>query len=432
MRVTREDYVSPEEARSILDYHSKNGVILSLDKIVDYLVKYTKIMRDNTRTFRLLVNDNDINITQRNKALNAMYNKFSYVPPELLPQSSQKKELDRVLNLMETTNCHKDYMECIKAYKEAKAAAYMVSTLQTYSKFPRLKQKSANDEHLVKGMLEHTILATSRYSTSGFNVQGLAKEIFDIISSRPGQVVRKFDSGQIEPRITYSHYVKDDVIKTLINLYNDAYFGLYHYAMLSEKDLDIARKDLSILKPHEITDELKEARKRLKVLLLSLDYGASESTCKTEEELNIYRRITMHPEVIKANNKIKDDVFKRGVGTFYSAFGTPVTPDSNTNYTNDGSAAWKNHVYRCGLNNPKQATASNLLAIGIKRCHELIEKFDRGNPLTYIGCTIHDATLLYVDESLADFLTPRFQKALTYEVELDGTEWIPIYAEREL
>ncbi len=82
----------------------------------------------------------------------------------------------------------------------------------------------------------------------------------DIITEPKGYTLIRCDSGQIEPRINFSYFVRDELIMNLITHYNDAYFGLMHYATAREEDIRRWRDDWSTFVPITITDEVKDIK----------------------------------------------------------------------------------------------------------------------------------------------------------------------------
>ena len=101
-------------------------------------------------------------------------------------------------------------------------------------------------------------------------MQNINRDICDIYTAPKGWTMIFSDSGQIEPRITYSAYIRDDLIVKLISAYDDAYYGLLHFILLTDAEERALRNNMDSLVLHEVTDEMKEKRQRLKVLGLSL------------------------------------------------------------------------------------------------------------------------------------------------------------------
>ena len=110
-----------------------------------------------------------------------------------------------------------------------------------------------------------------------------------------------------------------------------------------------------------------------------------------------------------------------GVTTFYGQFGTPVTPGETEKYK-VGDKGWKNHVIRCGINNPVQTTASELMLHSVYEAREILSRAKD----THVCFYKHDEACFYVsDEDMANGIGDALSDITAYNVK----GWIPIEAE---
>lgn len=223
------------------------------------------------------------------------------------------------------------------------------------------------------------------------------------------------DSGQIEPRITYSAYIRDDLIVRLITLYDDAYYGLLHFIQMSAEEERQSRADLDSIQIHEVTDAMKEKRQRLKTLGLAGNYGSSNLASIDAELGPLYEeKIVGHPARKALESRVTEAV-RGGATCFHGYFGTPVYPDNTPKYHRGGNG-WAGHMVRCGINNPIQTTAAELMCISVANAKKIL------GPRDHIGSYKHDEGLFYVREEHVTEMAPKLQECLAYAVD----QWIPI------
>ena len=326
---------------------------------------------------------------------------------------SMKQEVIELLQKDDTLSA--DAHTFVDLYSTISAASYMASYLKQYIDLPLSAAEDCDNQRMVIAHPRWNLLTTSRLSASTPSLQNINRSICDIYTAPKGWTMVFSDSGQIEPRITYSAYIRDDLIMTLIKLYDDAYFGLLHFILMTPAEETAARTDLSILQRKEISDEMKSKRSRLKVLGLAGNYGSANLGAIDSELGPLYeQKIVNHPARKALEVQVTSDV-RHGVDCFYGYFGTPVYPEDTSKYEK-GSSGWSGHMIRCGINNPIQATAAELMRISIITARDVL------GPQDHIGAYKHDEGMFYVRNEHVEELAPRLQECQAYAVE----GWIPI------
>jgi len=308
-----------------------------------------------------------------------------------------------------------EYMKKVTLlHDRASFARSLLSSLKTLEDLPRLRGLSFENHPMVLAKPTWHVLNTGRLSASDPGIQNFSKVISDLITAPKGYQLVFSDSGQIEPRITYSYYIKDNLIKDLITQYNDAYFGILHYITMSPQEEEQARSSGVVFKK-EIDAEMKAKRQALKKLTLSATYGSKMAGQDPVLSTLYTNKIVNHPLRLKMQNDIREAVY-RGQDSFTTAFGTVIIPDETEKYKK-GTAAWPEHVIRCGINNPIQGTAADLMLHSVYNVKNIIYK----NPDLHIGYYKHDEGCFYLPEDRTD-LIPELQGSLSYQV----MDWIPI------
>lgn len=269
------------------------------------------------------------------------------------------------------------------------------------------------------------ILSTSRLSAEEPGVQGIPRATPEILTEPKGYTMQRCDSGQIEPIINFSHFLRDELILNLIIQYDDAYFGLLHYCTAPDREIEMLRDNFQkYFVKHEITDKLRDIRQDLKRLTNAGSYGSSKLGNIDPTLSKAYEtRIVKHPKRLALERTVTQQV-NQGIGTFYSAFGTPITPDSTTKYQKGGSG-WNDHLIRCGINNPVQATASDLMMFSIYEARKILAEAKD----THICYYKHDEACFYIsDEDMANGIGKRLEDITAYNVK----GWAPIHAEAKV
>lgn len=291
----------------------------------------------------------------------------------------------------------------------------MASYLGQYLSLPISNVEDMDNQRMVVAHPEWKVLATSRFSASSPSVQNINRDICDIYTAPKGWQLVFSDSGQIEPRITYSAYIRDDLIVKLITMYDDAYYGLLHFILLTDEEERNLRSNLDSIKLHEVTAEMKGKRQRLKVLGLAGNYGSSNLASIATELGPLYeKKIVNHP-ARKALEAEVTAAVRNGAEFFNGYFGTRVYPDNTQKY-HKGDSSWAGHMIRCGINNPIQTTAAELMCISVMNAKRIL------GPKDHIGSYKYDEGMFYVRNEHVEELAPKLRECLSYAVE----GWIPI------
>ena len=269
------------------------------------------------------------------------------------------------------------------------------------------------------------LLSTSRIAASDPGVQGVPRATPEIITEPKGYTLYRADSGQIEPRINFSYFTRDELIIDLINHYKDAYYGLWRFCTMRHEEEMACRDNFEKNFTHiDVDQRVIDERQDIKTLSLAGSYGSANLDKINPTLAAAYdKKIVHHPARLAWEQKVREDV-ARGIGTFYGAFGTPVTPDSTERYSK-GSSAWTNHLIRCGINNPIQTTASELMMFSVNRAMELLKHAKDSHICFYK----HDEACFYIsDADVKDGLIEALDGITAYNVK----GWIPIESEPEI
>lgn len=284
---------------------------------------------------------------------------------------------------------------------------------------PHSEAFSKANHRMAIGRPEWSVLNTSRIAAANPGVQGVPRDMGDIICEPVGYNLVRADSGQIEPRINFSTYLRDELIMNLIMYYNDAYFGILHYCQMKPEEREACRQSFeSAFHAIEITDHIKDLRQDIKTLTNAGSYGSSNLGRIVPELSAAYEReIVNHPKRLEFEREVTAAV-NRGETTFYGQFGTPVTPGETERYK-VGDKGWKNHVIRCGINNPVQTTASELMLWSVYTAREILSRAKDSHICYYK----HDEACFYVsDEDMAAGIGEELSHVTAYNVK----GWIPI------
>lgn len=428
--------ITVSQARTILEEHTnKFGVFIDLDRLLEHELRYTQLRNEPLKIFKEYAPD--LTPTQYAKVRTFVMDTWN-VPERLFYNNVGKIAMDAdIRERLLCADIHEDAKRFIKAVNDYLKNNYMINYLNQYITLPICNSLSDKGHRMVIAKPEWSILTTSRISAKEPSIQNIARELKDIICCPEGWKLIRADSGQIEPRITYSHYIKDRFIRELIILYNDAYYGLLHYCSLPEYIYEKRDKCFVdgvsegtpvdpnlVIKKLEITDEIKAKRKSLKVLALAANYGSGLAGADQELAARYTDRIVNNPARKEWELRVKSDV-NNGAETFHSAFGTPITPEETAKYSRY-TQAWNKHMIRCGINNPIQTTASDLMVCSVNKANEILSK----TKYSYIAYYKHDEGAFYIHESEKSVID-ELSEVTAYQVYENGRPWIPIYSEVE-
>lgn len=410
------------DAKAVLDRHTeKGGVLIDLDRACDYRT-FFKVDKD--RKAAALAKKTD-RISYDVKPATLFEDFRGNFPDQLVyfrtnlndPNSKLSAEAKHLEKRLQSNLFSKDAVEHIRQYQEANTVKTAYQNIFSYLKLPLLSAESFEGHRMVLAKPTWNILNTGRIGSADPNVQSLAKTQSDLITYPKGYTLLRYDSGQIEPRITYSEFIKDPVIKDLIIMYDDAYYGQLIFAIMPDSQLRDIRKGVRKLEKIEITPDIKALRGDLKKMSLIGNYNGDLSQFDPKLAKAYNERIVNNPYRLKLLKEIKEQV-ANGKTVFNSIFGTPIIPKETSKYS-PGTPGWDAHVERCGLNNPIQATAADLMCQSVVEQDQLLTKYSSGK--SWIGLYKHDEGLTYLHDDDLD-LKDEIVGMTAYQVR----DWIPI------
>lgn len=449
-----------QQAKSILDRHTaKYGIPIDLDRCLDYVSYFKETIRVKEKEWLKMAGIYQLSYTNKKDVRNVMKNRFD-VPEELLSHKGKPGiGKDVIAKVLASDYVSNDAKAFISQYQEISKMGYLMSYLFQYMNGPLVDMESFDGHRMVLAKPKWSILATRRIAANSPSLQNLTKSIGDILTAPKGTILLRADSGQIEPRITYSHYIKDPLLKALIIAYNDAYFGMLHFITMSTEEELILRfredyfyegytaiwKGKRITKEtgcpipikdavelplkEEVTDDMVEGRKKIKLYLLAGNYGGNLRAKFPGDKLAeaFMNKIQNHPLRLKFQAEVDREV-ERGQEVFYTAFGNPIRPEEADNKAYDkikDPEGWLGHMKRCGFNNPIQGTASDLMCDSVYHADSIITRQSKG--ITFISYYKHDEGCFIVDEK-DKHLIDQLKEVTAYQVK----DWIPIYADAEI
>lgn len=415
--------ITPQEALNIIESHTrKMGVFLDLDRIYELIAILSRENYHMTKELRNLCLIPSFNPSKQADVLNALKS-FGVQERDLFIDNKVSISEKALTPLIEDDEHGEEARVFMETYLKFSSNKTNIGTLNSYSKLPRCKVLSFNGHRMVLARPTYHLLSTSRIQADNPNIQGIARNFGDLVTHPAGYILIRADSGQIEPRINFSYFIRDELIVDLITYYNDAYFGILHYCTMSDGEITQFTEDFSRFVPIEITPELKDKRQELKRLTNAGSYGSKNLGNIDHALANSYdKRIVKHVARLALERKVTEQC-NRGDETFYGAFGTPITPDETSKYTKGGKG-WEGHIQRCGINNPVQCTASELMICSVNAANERL----RNAPDSAICYYKHDEGAFLVAETDAD-KDPDLVSDLSDITAYNVAGWIPIPAD---
>lgn len=446
---------SPEQAKSVLDRHTERcGIFFDLDRVLDYQSNAIETSLPILKEWRRMAGNDYLEPTKDKAIVQTLQSRFgvadsAFIYTDKGAPSVSGSAITTYLSATDLTGMSADLSKIVDQDKVQKAAAHVKRLNADAKEFLRMTKELKDLTRAISGLKQYTLLPISRETTfdnhrmvigkSSWHIQNtgrigardpsvlnIDKDMFDIVSYPKGWLFLRADSRQIEPRITYSAYVLDPMIKELIMVYGDAYYGLLHYVLAPQEEIDdfMSGKNRVIV-PHEITQEMIDGRKALKVLGLAGNYGSTNlDHVSTKYAARYTERIVNNPFRKQWEEQVRKAVYG-GATTCREYFGYEITPDPDRGKYAQGGNVWKNHLIRCFINNPIQGTAGRLMCASVVYADEAIRKMSKYDN-TYIAYYKHDEGAFYVreeDTALYDVL------ADCTHYEYDG--WITIPAEVE-
>lgn len=265
---------------------------------------------------------------------------------------------------------------------------------------------------------------TGRIGAQNPAIMNFEKGIQDIFTVPKGWIKCEADSGQVDPRIAQSYFIDDKQLKACTMLYNDAYFGYIHFC---EYLTDEQRKtgDLN-LKPFEITDALKEKRKKLKTFGNAVMYGSTENRLNDPDKAAFIKYVGNHPQRLAKVRNLEDRI-SRGQTKFYTYFGTEMDITQGPGAQKDceySAEEQLNRKVKRAINYPIQGTAADLMRYSIYKANQLLM---REAPDSTILMYVHDSGKFMIAEHDYDKVIDVIREVTSYQVD----DWIPIYSDYE-
>ena len=428
--------ITVTQAQRILQAEtSQFGLFIDLDRCIEYQLYFTQKRDEQLAIFQKICKAGYYP-SQREKVRDWFMDAFD-VPERLMMNKKGKLAFDKfvIANLMES-NIVEEAKQFLKLYQTWNYYSYRVNYLNQYLSLPISYGVSTEGHRMVVARPVWEILSTSRLAANNPSIQNIARDMKDIICCPEGWNLIRCDSGQIEPRITYSHYINDPIIAGLIILYDDAYYGMLHYCQLPEEVYQNLSKyrvaepgepntgEEFVIYKHEITDEMKANRKEIKVISLAANYGSALQGRDPVISKRYIDRVVNHPKRKEWEADVKRQV-AHGDEVFYSVFGSKIEPDETAQYSR-GTKSWEGHVVRCGINNPIQTTASDLMVCSVNRASQVLSKYEKSHKAFYK----HDEGAFYIHDSEKEAIE-ELKDVTAYNVTENGRKWIPIHAELE-
>lgn len=413
-----------EQSKAYLQKQTDSfGLFLSYDRIYYHYGHLVAKIKLCNKVLRVLGGFTGFGDLTRNEILDALHNRFDVPDYRLLKDGKPSVDKSVIDALYNDPNIGAELKEFLEIYKVMADCNGVLNNLKQFMKYPLTNLLDKDNERLICVTPEWNILSTSRFSSRNPNMQNLSRKLNDIFTAPKGWELVHSDTGQVEPRITYSAYIQDALIQRLITLYDDAYYGLLHFILMTPEEEAEARAGGNIEK-HEVTAEMKDKRQRLKVLGLAGNYGSANLSAIDKELGPLYEtKVVNHPLRKQWESEVKAQV-RGGADHFYAYFGTPVYPGEGR--ASDGKYSsgqgWAGHLIRCGINNPIQTTAAELMHISILQARRTLL------PGEHVAGWIHDAGLFYVPEDKVEERGPILQNLLAYDVE----GWIPIRSDLQI
>lgn len=412
--------ISPREALEYIKFHTDNfGVFLDLDRIYEVIA----IRRLEMHQYHMLAVSMTKNVNTDLSNKSAVIRQLQeYGVPSVTFRDPHSKDLalnDGIeTSILNNVSLPKEAIAFTKIYQKWKNARNMANKLTKMTDFDECYALSAEKHRMVVVHPSWSLLSTSRVQASDPNVQQIDRSLSDILIAPKDYILWRADSAQIEPCINFSTFLRDELIFNLIIAYGDAYFGLWRYCIMQPDEEEMLRADFGKYKHIEVTPEIKDQRQNIKRLTNAGSYGSGNLGGINPELADAYtRRIVQHPARLALEQRVTADV-RRGVDTFYGMFGTPVKPEETQKYR-PGEPGWFEHVVRCGINNPVQTTASELMMFSVNRAREVLNKY----PMSHICFYKHDEACFYLHKNDVEAgIMDELEGITAYNVK----GWIPI------
>lgn len=411
---------SVDETLKILSMHNKMmPIFLDFDKLHQYLGSLLLDSQDIEGPLFDVIGYSDNSMNSLMQTMQNFISGRGY--SNLFRRNSKGISLDKpsVTGAFETGMMDEGSKSVVLAYQRYTNYKKTIRTLMGLLQLP-ISDLLSVDNHRM--LICHPNMApqnTGRIAYLDPALQNLPRGLQDLTTVPKGWVRLHCDSGQIEPRSVYSSFLPDEQIIKLINLYDDAYFGVLHYATMPMEHITSKRMEFT---PMEITEELKVGRKSIKTHNNAVMYGSTSNVGNDPSKAALIERIGKHPLRMAKINDLQDKI-NHGERVFRTYFGTPINILNSKKLTDEMSAEEENYeLLKLAINNPIQGTAADLMRVSVSEANRLLSlKASK----SYITMYIHDAGVFAIHEDDYDKVADELADIVAYDV----PGWIPIKAE---
>ena len=329
---------------------------------------------------------------------------------------------DSIQSAIDSNTIPEEIVYLLQVYQKYSAYTRMRGTMVSLLQNPISDVPSCDGHRMLILKPEWHPQNTGRIAMRNPAVQNFARPLQEVITVPEGYVYCHTDSGQIEPRVVYSAFIRDPQIQYLINQYNDAYFGVLHYITMPD---ELRRSGTLNIAKMEITDAMKDSRQSIKTNNNAVMYGSKSNPSGDPVKEKLIKYIGEHPLRKEWVDGLTKDI-RQGKKIFYSAFGTPIDISKSSKLVSGGlrAASVEDEMLRLAINNPIQATAADLMRLSVYEANRLMmNKATKSYIINYV----HDAGSFAIHEDDYDNVAKELGDIVSYMVE----GWIPIYAEPE-
>lgn len=333
--------------------------------------------------------------------------------------SLDKTSIDEAL---ESGVLSEDVILTIQAYQKYAGLTKTRSTLVSLLQNPISDVPSCDGHRMLIVKPEWAAQNTGRVAMRNPAIQNLPHAVQEIVTVPKGYVLLHTDSGQIEPRIVYSVFIKDPQIQALIRLYDDAYYGVLHFITMPD---NLRYTGFTDFQKMEITDDLAAKRKLIKRYTNAVMYGSKSNPTGDPIKAAMIKYIGEHPSRLQWTANLMQQINK-GVTVFKTAFGTPINTGYSAKLESGAMHAGsiEEEKLRLAINNPIQGTAADLMRLSVSEANKImIGKAKKSYIINYV----HDAGMFCIHEDDYDAIANELADIVSYDVE----GWLPINAEPE-
>lgn len=327
---------------------------------------------------------------------------------------------ESIASAVESGMLSEEVIDILSLYQKYSVMVHMRGTLIGFLQNPMADMPSCDGHKMLILNPNWEPQNTGRVAMQKPAIQNMQHELQELLTVPVGYIKLHTDSGQVEPRITYSTFIPDKQIQTLINLYNDAYFGLLHYCTMPFVDIQTGRTDFQKM---EITEQMQSGRKKIKTYGNAVMYGSKSNPSGDPIKEAMIKRIGEHPMRIRRTEELLEQV-NRGQNIFRTAFGTPIDISKSPKLAGGMYESVEQQKLKLAINNPIQGTAADLMRVSVYTANNIL--MNRAKK-SYIINYVHDAGMFAIHESEYDALKDELADIVSYRV--DG--WLPIYADPE-